>query len=107
MTSLLDLASLPVMTADTLHPLLGDVAAVTYGTAAGEYDRFNGQRMLTLTANTSGEDPGRVAAQVDQAITRAACRHACQPDNPPLDLLGGAGARQQVVTVARCGGPSE
>ncbi len=68
MTSLLGLTSLPVMTADTLHPLLGDVAAVTYGTAAGEYDRFNGQRMLTLTANTSREDLGRVAAEVDQVI---------------------------------------
>ena len=25
----------------------------------GEYDRFNGQRMVTLTANVAGEDLGR------------------------------------------------
>jgi multidrug efflux pump subunit AcrB len=48
---------------------LRDVASVTDGTALGEYDRYNMQRMLTLSANIFGEDLGRAAAQVRQAIS--------------------------------------
>ena len=52
------------------HPLIGDVAHVAYGTAVGEYDRINGQRMVTLTANVVGEDLGRAANQLDAALRR-------------------------------------
>src|SRR6476659_5770280 len=48
---------------------LRNVAGVTDGTALGEYDRYNMQRMLTLSANISGEDLGRAAARVQQAIS--------------------------------------
>ena len=41
---------------------------MTDGTALGEYDRYNMQRMLTLSANIHGEDLGRAAARVQQAI---------------------------------------
>jgi multidrug efflux pump subunit AcrB len=47
---------------------LRNVAGVTDGTALGEYDRYNMQRMLTLSANIHGEDLGRAAARVQQAI---------------------------------------
>jgi multidrug efflux pump subunit AcrB len=47
---------------------LRNVARVTDGTALGEYDRYNMQRMLTLSANIFGEDLGRATAQVQQAI---------------------------------------
>jgi multidrug efflux pump subunit AcrB len=59
------------MPGQSLHPLLGDVAEVGYGTAVGEYDRYNGQRMITIAANVSGEDLGRVSTAVDAAIKRA------------------------------------
>ena len=71
MTTIEDVQSIPVMPGQALHPLLGDVAQVRYGTSVGEYDRYNGQRMLTLAANISGEDLGRVAAEIDAAIKRA------------------------------------
>jgi multidrug efflux pump subunit AcrB len=48
---------------------LRNVAGVTDGTALGEYDRYNMQRMVTLSANISGEDLGRAAARVQQAIS--------------------------------------
>jgi multidrug efflux pump subunit AcrB len=51
--------------------LLGDVARIENSTIVGEYDRFNGQRMVTMSANAFGEDLGRVANRVDQAIARA------------------------------------
>ena len=45
------------------------MAGVTDGTALGEYDRYNMQRMLTLSANISGEDLGHAAVRVQQAIS--------------------------------------
>jgi multidrug efflux pump subunit AcrB len=49
---------------------LRNVADVSNGTVLGEYDRYNMQRMLTLGANISGEDLGRVAQRVSQAIAK-------------------------------------
>jgi len=71
MTSLEDLRVVPVTSGGSPYPLLGDVARIENSTIVGEYDRFNGQRMVTLAANVAGEDLGRVADRVDQAITRA------------------------------------
>ena len=71
MTSLEDLRVVPVTSGGSSYPLLGDVARVENSTIVGEYDRFNGQRMVTLSANVFGEDLGRIATRVDQAIARA------------------------------------
>ena len=71
MTSLDDLRVVPVTAGGSSHPLLGDVARIENSTIVGEYDRFNGQRMVTLSANVAGEDLGRIATRVDQAIARA------------------------------------
>jgi multidrug efflux pump subunit AcrB len=71
MTSLDDLRVVPVTPRGSSSPLLGDVAHIENSTIVGEYDRFNGQRMITLSANVAGEDLGRVANRVDQAIARA------------------------------------
>jgi multidrug efflux pump subunit AcrB len=71
MTSLEDLRVVPVTSGGSSYPLLGDVARVENSTIVGEYDRFNGQRMVTLSANVFGEDLGRIANRVDQAIARA------------------------------------
>src|SRR5215467_3129939 len=37
----------------------------------GEYDRYNQQRMVTITGNIAGKDLGTVANEVSQAIKRA------------------------------------
>jgi multidrug efflux pump subunit AcrB len=71
MTSLEDLRVVPVTSGGSSYPLLGDVARIENSTIVGEYDRFNGERMVTLAANVAGEDLGRVATRVDEAITRA------------------------------------
>jgi multidrug efflux pump subunit AcrB len=71
MTSLEDLRVLPVTPGGSSYPLLGDVARIENSTIVGEYDRFNGQRMVTLSANVAGEDLGRIANRVDQAIAQA------------------------------------
>jgi multidrug efflux pump subunit AcrB len=68
LASVQDVQSIPVTRSDTLHPLLGDVAQVRNGTMVGEYDRFNGSRMITISANVANEDLGRVAKKVDKAL---------------------------------------
>ena len=70
MSSLDDLRVVPVANGAP-HPLLGDVAKIENGTIVGEYDRVNGQRMVTLAANIAGEDLGHAATRIDQAIARA------------------------------------
>ena len=70
-TSVQDVENIPVTQGAASHPLMGDVAEVGYGTVVGEYHRLNGQRMVTLTANVSGEDLGRISAELDNAIKRA------------------------------------
>jgi multidrug efflux pump subunit AcrB len=71
MTTAEALQNVPVMPGGNFHPLLGDIASVNGGTVIGEYDRYNGQRMLSLSANVAGEDLGRAAKQVDEAIRNA------------------------------------
>ncbi|MBI3665374.1 MAG: efflux RND transporter permease subunit [Acidobacteria bacterium] len=71
MSSVEDVRDLPVMVNGAPRPLLGDVAEVRYGTAMGEIDRYNMQRMLSLTANIHGEVLGQAAEKVRAAIRRA------------------------------------
>jgi multidrug efflux pump subunit AcrB len=66
-----DLRVVPVSGNGAPHPLLGDVAHIENSTIVGEYDRFNGQRMVTMSANIAGDDLGRVATEVDNAIAHA------------------------------------
>ena len=69
MNSLEEVKNLPIARRSGQQIDLRNVAGVTDGTALGEYDRYNMQRMLTLSANISGEDLGRAAARVQQAIS--------------------------------------
>jgi multidrug efflux pump subunit AcrB len=71
MKSIEDVESIPVMPDGSSRPLLGDVARVNYGTMPGEYDRYNQQRMITVTANIAGEDLGSAAQGVEAAVKRA------------------------------------
>lgn len=72
MKSMDDLAGIPLVSGGaSSHPNLGDVAHLSYGQVTGEFDRFDMQRMISLTANVQGEDLGRAAEQVNGAIHRA------------------------------------
>ncbi len=69
-TSLQDVQNIPVMPGQLQHPLIGDLARVGDGTVMGEYDRRNGFRMLTLSANIASQDLGDVSKRIDAAIQR-------------------------------------
>ncbi|MHB1422521.1 MAG: efflux RND transporter permease subunit [Gemmataceae bacterium] len=71
MTSEEQLELLPIkpVTPD-LNLLVRDVASLTTGFQPGEYDRTAMQRFLSITANIEGEDLGRAAKQIEEAIGR-------------------------------------
>jgi len=75
MTTLQDVESVPVMPGGALsqdgHPLVGDLAVVKYGTAPGEVDRYNMQRVIGMTANIHGVPLGSVSGALRAAIQRA------------------------------------
>jgi multidrug efflux pump subunit AcrB len=54
-----------------LNLMIRDVARVGQGTMPGEIDRTSAQRYVSITANIEGEDLGRAARQIEQAITSA------------------------------------
>lgn len=68
MNSVEEAKNIPVSYRNGDAVLLRNVANVSEGTAVGEYDRYNMQRMITVTANLAGADLGSVARQVAQAI---------------------------------------
>jgi multidrug efflux pump subunit AcrB len=70
-TSMQDLGAIPLKQTANSELLLRDVAHVDASTMPGEYDRYNMKRQVSLTANISGEDLGRIAGQVASAITAA------------------------------------
>ena len=70
MTSSEDVRNVMVATHDGHSQLLRNVAHVTNGTTVGEYDRYNGQRMVSVTANLFRTDLGSAAAAVNAAIAK-------------------------------------
>jgi len=75
MASIEDVENLPVMNRDAAsndasRPLVADVAKVDYGTAPGEVDRYNMQRVVSFTANIHGKPLGQVVGEVRNAIAR-------------------------------------
>ena len=99
MTTLDDLRVTPVSSERGSHALLGDVAKIENATIVGEYDRINGQRMVTLTANVSGQDLGRTVGQVDQAIARA----GAPPRGAAVAVRGQIGAMRETFTNITAG----
>ncbi|HTL16822.1 MAG TPA: efflux RND transporter permease subunit, partial [Patescibacteria group bacterium] len=60
--------NLPITYSEGKPVLLRNIAKVTEGTAIGEYDRYNMQRTISVTANLSGADLGTVTKKVAQAL---------------------------------------
>jgi multidrug efflux pump subunit AcrB len=67
-TSIEDIAGLPVKSNHVSPTLLRDVASVVEGDAYGEYHRNNMQRMITVNANVVGSDLGSAAARISSAL---------------------------------------
>ena len=70
MDSLEQVRNIPISKSQNVQIDLRNVADVSKGTVLGEYDRYNMQRMLTLSANIVGEDLGGVASEVSRALAK-------------------------------------
>src|SRR6267154_2100929 len=68
MNSIEQAQNLPITYRDSEAILLRNIAKVTESTAVGQYERYNMQRMITVTANIGERDLGTVARQVSQAL---------------------------------------
>jgi multidrug efflux pump subunit AcrB len=71
MSSTEEVKNIPVAHRDGKSILLRNVANVNNSTTVGQYERYNMQRLVTLTANIQGADLGSVARQVTRAISEA------------------------------------
>jgi multidrug efflux pump subunit AcrB len=71
MNSVEQVKNVPVRAREGQSVLLRNIAKVTESTAVGQYERYNMQRMVTVTANIAGADLGSVTKQVNQALVKA------------------------------------
>jgi len=92
MSSVEQLENIPVAYENGQPVLLRSLASVTPGTAPGEYERYDMQRMITVTANIEG-DLGSVAADVRAALAEL---HD-PPARVSVDLRGQIVPMEQVM----------
>ena len=70
-TSAESLEAIPVSHGQGAVSLVGEVASISEGTIIGQYDRYNQQRMVTVTADIAGIDLGTAAQEVSAALQAA------------------------------------
>lgn len=71
MQSAEDVGALPLSAPGGSNPQVGDVAQIGTGTAPGMIERYNGQRVVSLTANVHGVALGQAAEGIRNAIREA------------------------------------
>jgi multidrug efflux pump subunit AcrB len=79
--------------------LLRNLAQVSNGTSVGEYDRYNNQRMLTVTANLFRTDLGSAAAAVNEAVAKL----GKPPARVTVAVRGQLGPLNQLLSGLRTG----
>lgn len=70
MASIADVEAVPAMKEGNSGPYVRDVASLNFGTMPGEIDHINQMRLVSIAANIQGDDLGKAAGLVDQAIKR-------------------------------------
>src|SRR5215472_96048 len=87
------------LSGDGPRALLSDVASVQYGTTVGEVDRYDSQRVISLTANLHDEYLGDAVKQIQEALRRVG--------NPPravtVAVRGQIPPLQETVSGLRIG----
>jgi multidrug efflux pump subunit AcrB len=88
--SVQEVGSIPLMPMGGSKPLVNDIASLTPNTMPGEIDRYNGQRVVSLTANIHGITLGEAAGKIRQAVAEAGAPPrgvsvATRGEIPPLE----------------------
>jgi multidrug efflux pump subunit AcrB len=104
MASIEDVSDLPVMPrgsfdSGSARPLVSDLATVEYGTAPGEIDRYNMQRVVSFTANIQGKPLGQVVGDLRDAIARA----GAPPRGVTVNIRGQIPAFEETLVGLRSG----
>ncbi len=89
----------PVMLDGRTQPRLIDIAALKLGTMPGLIERYNGQHVVSLTANIHGLTLGEAAQKLNQAISAA----GIPPKGVSVVLRGELPALQQTLSGLRTG----
>ncbi len=90
---------LPVMQSGRSQPLLTDIAAFHLGTMPGLIERYNGQHVVSLTANIHGLTLGQVAPKLNRAIAAA----GAPPKGVSVKLRGEIPPLEQTLSGLRIG----
>jgi multidrug efflux pump subunit AcrB len=99
MQSVEQVGGIPVMIPGSSKPLLDDIASLKNGTMPGEIDRYNGQRVVSLTANIHGITLGQAAGKLNQALTAA----GAPPRGVSVRLRGELPPLEQTISGLRIG----
>src|SRR5208282_2553616 len=68
MNSIQQIGTVPIKETAQGQILLRAMTQIRPGTMPGEYDRYNMTRLVSMTANIEGEDLGRVAGRIADAL---------------------------------------
>ncbi len=98
MSSVEQLENIPVAHNGGQPVLLRSVANVTQGTTPGQYERYNMERMITVTANLEG-DLGTVTSQVRSALAEI----GAPPQRVSVALRGQVVPLEQMLSGLRSG----
>ncbi|MFL6446986.1 MAG: efflux RND transporter permease subunit [Bryobacteraceae bacterium] len=99
MQSLQQLESIPLMLPGQNQPYLSDVATITRSKVPGEVDRYNGQRVIALTANLHEVPLGNALTPIQDAIQRA----GTPPRGVSVHLVGEAPGLEETIRGLRIG----
>ncbi len=99
MQSIDSIGSLPVMNDSRSETQLSNLAGLKLGTMPGLIERYNGQRVISLTANLHGITLGKASVRIDQAIAAA----GAPPRGVTVRQRGEAPALEQTISGLRTG----
>jgi multidrug efflux pump subunit AcrB len=99
MQSIEQMGGLPLMRDGRAAPQLADVATLKPGVMPGLIERYNGQRVVSLTANIHGLTLGQAAPRIDQAIAAA----GAAPRGISVRMRGEVPALEQTISGLRVG----
>src|SRR6202011_775077 len=94
-----DIGDLPVMADGSPQPQLSDIAAMKLGTMPGLVERYNGQRVVSLTANIHDITLGKAAIKLSQALASV----GAPPKGTTVRMRGEIPALEQTIAGLRVG----
>ncbi len=99
MQSVDQVGSVPVMNNGRAEPQLADIASLKLGTMPGLIERYNGQHVVSLTANIHGVTLGAAAQQLNQALAAV----GAPPKGVTVRLRGEIPPLEQTISGLRTG----